>query len=325
MLKSEDIVFVDLSNLLYRAHYSHAALSNSSGACVSVLFGVPSMILALLDVAAKASIVFCFDQGYPGGKIERSFRYHILPEYKGNRKKDAPGREEALAQLPELYRFLNICKFASVAVPSLEADDLIGIGSRWLQRKTSGRIYIHSTDKDLYQLLGKRCHILRPKKGSLEIFTADDLYEETGVRASEWSRYKTLAGDPSDNIKAIKGVGPVGALRMLQTGVDPSKPDFRLLPSAVRSAYPSLRARWTHVHRCFRAVYIPRTVNYSPFSGETRETIRKELSRMLRRSRRVMKKGERVKREQALLKWFGEIESGFLTARLKQFFRGVSI
>lgn len=323
MLTSGDIVFFDLSNLVYRAHYAHSGLETADGRPTSVLFGVPSMILTLLEIAGGAKVVFCFDAGYPNGTQARSFRYDILPEYKGNRKKDAD-RERATSQLPELYRFLQIAKFPTLACPRLEADDLIGIGTRFVRDKLNGHSYICSGDQDLFQLLSKRCHALRPmKEGGYEIYTALDLFSDTGIRASEWSRYKALAGDASDNIKAIPKVGPVKAKKLLKDGIDPSKADFRRLSDRGRSAHPELRATWTHIHNCFRATYIPRTADY--FDGRTATILEEELRKMWSASERTMKKHERLKRARALREWFGDIESGYLSSRTKDFFRGVTV
>jgi DNA polymerase-1 len=325
MLESGDVVFIDLSNLVYRAHYTHAALTDSEGNPTSVLFGVPSMILTLLEIASEADLVFCFDSGYPGATQRRSFRYNILPEYKGQRKKDAE-KEKVHAQLPELLKFLRICGFATLAVPTLEADDLIGIGTRFVRGKIKGASYFYSNDQDLYQLLARRCIALKPENGGgLKLYTAADLKEEHGLTSGQWSRFKALAGDPSDNIKAIKGLGPVGAKAMILDGVDPSKPDFRMLPQATRTKYPNLRARWTRVHQCFRTVYIPRTSDYSQFSGATKELIDQEFRVMWKAKLRFMTKAVKAKRAKALLEWIGGIESGYLTSRMSEFFKGVTV
>lgn len=325
MLESGDVVFVDLSNLVYRAHYAHQRLTDSAGNPTSVLFGVPSMILTLLEIASKARIVFCFDSGYPGATQRRSFRYNILPEYKGQRKVDDE-KKKVHAQLPELLKFLRICGFATVAVPTLEADDLIGIGTRWVRDKIAGASYFYSNDQDLFQLLSRRCFALRPENGGgIKLYTAADLKEEHGITSGQWSRYKALAGDPSDNIKAIKGLGPVGAKAMILDGVDPSKADFRKLPNEVRSKYPKLRARWDRVHRCFRTVYIPRTSDYSQFSGATKDHIDRELTTMWETMERFMTKAERAKKAKALLEWIGGVESGYLTSRMTEFFKGATV
>jgi len=325
MLEEGDIVFVDLSNLAYRAHYAHQRLTDSEGNPTSVLFGVPSMILTLLEISSKADLVFCFDSGYPDGNQRRSFRYNILPEYKGKRKKDEE-KQKVIDQLPELLKFLRICSFATLAVPTLEADDLIGIGTRWVRDSIPGATYFYSNDQDLFQLLSRRCFALRPQNGGgIKLYTAADLKEEYGITSGQWSRYKALAGDISDNIKAIKGLGPVGAKAMILDGVDPSKADFRKLPDAVRSKYPNLRARWDRVHRCFRTVYIPRTSDYSQFLGITKDHIDRELAAMWGNKLRFMKKADLVKRKEVLLEWIGGIESGYLTSRMAEFFKGVTV
>ena len=112
---------------------------------------------------------------------------------------------------------------------------------------------------------------------------------------------------------------------MILDGVDPSKPDFRMLSQATRTKYPKLRARWTRVHQCFRTVDIPRTSTYSQFSGATKEHIDRELRVMWKAKLRFMKKARRDQSANALLEWFGGIDSVYLTSRMSEFFKGVTV
>jgi 5'-3' exonuclease len=149
------MVLVDVMNLAFRSHFAAPNLHDEEGRPTSVLHGFLRALLPILAASGDAA-VFCWDGGVPGDRPRTPWRKVIYPEYKANRQ-PSDDAEMVRAQLPELHRALCILGFPSVGVPGLEADDLIAILSR-------PRSIIYSSDRDLYQLIGDTCRVMRPRK-----------------------------------------------------------------------------------------------------------------------------------------------------------------
>ena len=272
------VVLVDGKNLLYRAHFAHKDLRTSKGVPTSVLFGFPEMILDIGKFSATADIVICWE-----GKIDKdgteqkesNWRKTMADFYKGNRVPN-PEMKIAYDQVPELLRFLRILGYCQISVPGLEADDLLGVVGRTLARQEDvASVILYSGDRDLYQVVGRgNVVLLYPsKKEGPKLMDAEDIEKETGVSPIDWPKFKALAGDTSDNIKAIPGCAAKTAMVYLKGGVDPSVADFRSLPAAVRKRYPFLEQHWAKIHLCYILCYIPKKPTYRYYPQESRDCL----------------------------------------------------
>lgn len=128
-------------------------------------------------------------------------------------------REQMLAQLAEqeaiLKRVLSMLGVRQASSPGWEADDVIAtMVNRY---KDKAAIGILSGDRDLIQLVGPTVSLIRPMpKGEFEVLTPAKVNEDMGISPKQILDLKALAGDPSDNIPGAKGIGPKGAIKLIQ-------------------------------------------------------------------------------------------------------------
>jgi DNA polymerase-1 len=197
------LILIDCHNIVYRVAYTHHGLSHN-GSPTGVIFGFLKQVITLMD-RYPGEICFCWDS-------PRSLRKEFYPEYKGNRNKDEPPPEvvDAHGQMTLLRDDLlpRIGLQNQMFQDGYEADDLIGALTR-----TPGKHIIVSSDHDLYQLLGPSTVIHRPGKN--DIYHHGHFMTEYNIAPSMWIEAKALAGDPSDNIEGLKGVGIKTAIKLL--------------------------------------------------------------------------------------------------------------
>ena len=97
-----------------------------------------------------------------------------------------------------------------------EADDLIGILTRAAEKKNMN-VVILSGDRDLFQLVTDKVKVAAPQRaGGLKLYGETDVLEELGVKPTQVPDYKGIAGDSSDNIPGVKGLGPKSAIKLLE-------------------------------------------------------------------------------------------------------------
>ena len=141
---------------------------------------------------------------------EKNFRRELYPEYKAKRLLPP---EELIQQLPAIREYLAGRGIHSLEKPGLEGDDIIALLSR-RYAAAGGEVLIFSADKDLFQLVGERVFIFHPKlKRKLG---RADVKEFFGVFPEQIVDYLVLAGDASDNIPGIPGIGDKTATKLIE-------------------------------------------------------------------------------------------------------------
>lgn len=207
---SRALILIDGSALIYRAHYAFAGrpLTAPSGEVTSVIFGVVTTVLKLIEDYRPSHLALVFDVK---GK---NFRHAIYPAYKANRK---PMPAELAEQLPRLQELLRAWRLPVVEREGFEADDLMGTLARRSQ-EVAARVWLHSGDKDFQQLLDGRTGILKPGRRGDELreFTLEDLQRQWQLQPVQLIDCFALAGDQSDNIPGAPGVGDKTALKLIQ-------------------------------------------------------------------------------------------------------------
>lgn len=173
------------------------------------------------DLSKSDSVVVVFDTDTSNGNKE------LLPAYKANRKKFTEDEDSPYAHLPHIKKVLRFLKVGYLDIPHFEADDIIASVSRdFCKKSTSHRAYIFSTDSDFYQLLDDQISIVRLKNGK-EHEVIDRLYikKKLGVTPEQYVDFKALVGDTADNIKGVRGIGPVTARKIVcgKIGFDSEK------------------------------------------------------------------------------------------------------
>jgi DNA polymerase I len=157
---------------------------------------------------------------WDGGRCKR--RVELYPEYKQNRKwsrgddaeidpEEVIRREGYYAQIEALHQGLATLGIRQVKVRGAEADDILGILSRFYEDR-GHLVTIYTGDYDLHQCVSPKVDIFDPRK---ELLTKQDVEALWQLPVEQFVPYKAIVGDSSDNIKGIKGMGEVRAKRTL--------------------------------------------------------------------------------------------------------------
>ncbi|MCR5407582.1 MAG: DNA polymerase I [Bacteroidales bacterium] len=204
------LLLIDGHALVFKMYYAflRRPMINSKGADMSILYGFTKYLLELFQREAPTHVAVAFDP--PGG----TFRNQMYPEYKGTRPPTPQLIIDALEPLTELVRAMNI---PVVMVPGFEADDVLGsIASQYGGPALD--VFMLTPDKDYGQLIREHVFQLRPgKAGSeTELVGVSQLCEKWGIQSpSQVIDMLAICGDTADNVPGVKGVGEVGAAKLI--------------------------------------------------------------------------------------------------------------
>ncbi len=211
MAESEKTLYlIDGHALVFKMYYallSHPMI-NSKGVDTSILYGFTKYILELTQKYHPTHLAVSFDP--PGG----TFRNEAYPEYKATRSATPQLVIDALEPLTEICRALDI---PVLMLKGFEADDVIGSMSKKAEAE-GFKVYMVTPDKDYGQLVTENVFQLKPGKagGEDELWDSARVCEKYGVHSPVGViDYLTICGDASDNVPGVKGVGEVGAKKLL--------------------------------------------------------------------------------------------------------------
>ncbi|HRO67153.1 MAG TPA: DNA polymerase I [Pseudobdellovibrionaceae bacterium] len=198
------VYLVDVSSMFFRAYYAIRPLTSPSGVPVNAVYGFLSMLTKLLKEEKPSYLVFCYDRKEP------SFRKDLYEDYKANRS-EMP--EDLAQQIPYIKKLATLLGIPTLEVPGFEADDLIGTLA-CKARAHGAQAVIVSGDKDFGQLLEPGIVLYDTMKNIR--YDANGAKEKWGVRPDQMIDYLALVGDSSDNIPGVAGIGPKGAIKLLE-------------------------------------------------------------------------------------------------------------
>lgn len=200
------LTLVDSSIFVFRAWFARGLDPDPQGRPGGALHGLVHSLCQWLPACAPGPLAFCFDTGLRSG-----FRHRLDPAYKAHRP---PAPAELREQFARIRELLNRLGFATLADPEYEADDLIASLAR-TGRAAGYRIDVKSADKDLTQVvLGAQDRLHDPERGlDLDRRAIEKRFR---IRPEQVADMLALAGDASDNIAGIDGVGPKTAARILR-------------------------------------------------------------------------------------------------------------
>ncbi len=203
------ILIVDGHSLAHRAfHAINIKLNAPDGTPTGMITGFFNMLFKVCDEFKPDYKLIAFDAG---GK---NFRHEIYTEYKSTRK---PLDDDIKIQLPILQELLKFWGCYVLSVPNVEADDIIGSAAKII--KNSGHeVAVLSSDKDLLQILDDEIIMIRPTINGIsqaEIYDQKKFISEYGFKSNLMADYLALTGDKSDNIPGVKGIGEVGAKKLI--------------------------------------------------------------------------------------------------------------
>ena len=181
---------------------------NSKGADTSILFGFTKYILELIEKEKPTHLAIAFDP--PGG----TFRNEMYPEYKANRDATPQLVIDSLEPLCELCKAMDI---PVLMIKGYEADDVIGSMAKKAE-KEGFTVYMVTPDKDYGQLISPNIIQYKPGKSGSEheLLDVEKVCAKYGISAPEQViEILTICGDTSDNVPGVKGVGEVGAGKLI--------------------------------------------------------------------------------------------------------------
>ncbi len=222
-MSSKHLFILDANALLHRAWHALPPLTNPQGQIVNALYGTLMVAMKLITDEKPDAFVACWDTPEP------TFRHKAFAAYKAQREKQA---DELYAQIPWIQQGLELLGVSSVLLPGFEADDLIGtIATR--ERARGFEVTIVTSDRDALQLIEPGVNVLAFRKGVTDMIRYDEqsMKQEYGLSPRQWVDYKTMRGDPSDNIPGVKGIGEKTATDLLQR--------FETIEGVLRAAHDS--------------------------------------------------------------------------------------
>ncbi|WP_019624007.1 5'-3' exonuclease [Thioalkalivibrio thiocyanoxidans] len=200
------LTLVDSSIFVFRAWFARGLDPDPLGRPGGAVHGLVHSLCQWLSACAPGPIAFCFDES-----LRKGFRHRLDPAYKAHRPPAPPELREQFARIRELLGQLG---FRTLAHPEYEADDLIASLAR-AGRAAGYRIEVKSADKDLTQvILGDQDRMHDPERGT--VLDRRAIEKRFRIRPEQVADMLALAGDASDNIPGIEGVGPRTAARILR-------------------------------------------------------------------------------------------------------------
>tara|TARA_B100001989_G_scaffold43692_1_gene27339 strand:+ start:1248 stop:4022 length:2775 start_codon:yes stop_codon:yes gene_type:complete len=209
--KTDHYYLIDGSGYIFRAYYALPPLTRKSdGLPTGAVSGFCSMLFKLLEdsksdrnLQKPTHFAVIFDSA------RKTFRNEIYSDYKANRS-EAP--DDLAPQFEYIRKSVLAFNLPSVELSNYEADDLI---ATYVEKilKGGAKVTIVSSDKDLMQLYKKNVRIYDPMKN--KFISDEDVQKKFGVDSSKVIDVQALAGDSSDNVPGVPGIGVKTAAELI--------------------------------------------------------------------------------------------------------------
>jgi len=201
--KTDHFYLIDGSGYIFRAYYALPPLSRKSdGLPTGAVSGFCSMLFKLLEetrsdnsIHKPTHFAVIFDSA------RKNFRNEIYSEYKANRA-EAP--EDLAPQFEYIRQSVKAFNLPSIELLNYEADDLIATYAKKII-KSGAKVTVISSDKDLMQLVSDNIRLYDPMKS--KVLGEKEVLEKFGVKPNQVIDVQSLAGDSSDNIPGVPGIG----------------------------------------------------------------------------------------------------------------------
>ncbi|MDO8837386.1 MAG: DNA polymerase I [Parvibaculum sp.] len=208
MKKGDHLFLVDGSGYIFRAYHALPPLTRKSdGLPVGAVAGFCNMLYKLIedtkDEFEPTHLAVIFDAS------SKTFRNDIYPEYKANRTEPPEDLRPQFALVRDATRAFGV---PSIEMLGYEADDLIATYAR-LAHEAGARVTIVSSDKDLMQLVNDRVDMLDTMK--LKTIAREQVIEKFGVPPEKVVDVQALAGDSTDNVPGVPGIGIKTAAQLI--------------------------------------------------------------------------------------------------------------
>ena len=206
---NKTVVLLDAHAILHRSYHAMGGFATRDGKPTGALYGFVMMVLRIYEDIKPDYIAACFDLPKP------TFRHLSYEAYKGGRQKTD---DELVDQIKESYKLCEDLNIPVYTKEGYEADDLLGTIAKQLKSNEEMRVVIASGDMDTLQLVDDdKVVVYTLKRGNdAALFNKEEVIKRYGFPPENIPDYKGLAGDPSDNIIGIKGIGDKTATELIK-------------------------------------------------------------------------------------------------------------
>lgn len=208
--KKKRIVLLDSHAIIHRAYHALPDFSSSSGEPTGALYGLSTMLMALVKEFKPDHIIAAFDLPKP------TYRHEAYADYKSGRKKIDTYLSDQIQRSRDVFKAFNIPIYEE---EGFEADDVIGTVVERLKKDKDVEVIIASGDMDTLQLVDKKkVQVFTLRKGIKDTVLYDEgaVVDRFGFKPALLKDYKGLRGDASDNIIGIEGIGEKTATTLIQ-------------------------------------------------------------------------------------------------------------
>lgn len=211
--KIDKLVLIDGNAIIHRAYHAlPKGMSTRAGEPTNAVYGFTTTLIKVLEDLSPEYLACSFDLAGP------TFRHEAFEEYKGTRVK---ADQELYDQIPRVKQIVEAFNIPIYEKEGFEADDCLGtIVDRTKRERESGdlELYIVSGDKDIYQLINGNVFVYSLRKGLSQMQVVDHqvINDEYNLDPEDFIDLKALAGDASDNIPGVPGIGPKTATLLIQ-------------------------------------------------------------------------------------------------------------
>lgn len=200
-------IIIDGNGLAYRAFYALPPLKTSRGEPMNAVYGFTNMLYQIMEDEKPDFLAVAFDKSKPTKRIEQ------FDEYKAHRQKMP---EELQKQFPFIEEVVNTLKISIFWKEGYEADDCIATLTESAE-KAGLFTKIYSGDLDMLQLVSPNTRVVTTRRGisDLVVYDHEMVRKRYGINPPQLVDYKALAGDSSDHIPGIPGIGEASASKLL--------------------------------------------------------------------------------------------------------------
>ncbi len=201
-------LLIDGNAIMHRAYHALPPFKTKEGIPTNALYGFLTILNKAVVDFNPYYLIVCFDTPAP------TFRKKIFKEYQSHR----PKMEDNLScQFASVKEALDKAGITHLEKEGFEADDVIGTISKKLAKKDN-RILILTGDRDIMQLVNDNIFVVTPQIGfaQAKIYDIAEVKKKFEILPEQIPDLKALMGDPSDNYKGAKGIGPKTAAKLLK-------------------------------------------------------------------------------------------------------------
>ena len=201
--RNNELFLIDGSGFIFRAYHALPPLNRPDGTPVNAVLGFTNMLVKLITDMHVPNIAVIFDAA------RKNFRNDIYADYKANRDETPP---DLIPQFPLIREATEAFSIPALEMEGFEADDLIATYAK-LARAQGRAVTIVSSDKDLMQLIRDGVRMFDPMK--YKYMGEAEVMEKFGVTPDKVVDVQALAGDSTDNVPGVPGIGIKTAAQLI--------------------------------------------------------------------------------------------------------------